>query len=231
MLTNTDIARFQVASGLHHHADAAAGADRNDITRFQGHHRAEIFHQIEAVKNHMSGGIEGLTALVIDPSFDVQGMGVPHYLIGRDDPGPDRAGRVEGFSKGSGVRAHLPVAHRDIIGHDIPGNHLMGPLLRHVPAAPTDHECQLTFIIELAGDPRSVGRSAGTDDAADLLIEKCRKFRPLLAGFGDMVGIVETHGEIFGGLTGASSVTSASGILRARCFQPVPPSRPAQDSR
>ena len=117
-------------------------------------------------------------------------------LIGRDQPGSERPVGVEGLADRHRLRPALPVAHAEVVGAGVAGDHLVGALDRDVAAALADHDRQLGLVVEQGRDLRHVHVGARPDHAGHLLVEEDRHFGRLHPHLGDVVGVVERDAEV-----------------------------------
>src|SRR5215472_14959166 len=95
-------------------------------------------------------------------------------LIGRYDPGPDRAMSIKGFAQRHSRRTHLPVAHAHVVDDEIAGNHLVSAIARQM------------------------NRIVRTNHAGGLLVKKHWEGGFFAPGLGHVVGIVQTDREELG---------------------------------
>jgi len=119
-------------------------------------------------------------------------------LVGGGDPGADRPMRVERLAHRPGRDAELPVAHGHVVHHQVAGDHLARLLPGDVPAAPADHEAELSFVVEDVGGAGQVDRVLRAHHAGGLLVEDRGVLRRLQAGLRDVVGVVEADRQKFG---------------------------------
>ena len=182
-----------VGERLAHGADACRGAGGDDVARLERERLGEVRHLLEAVVDHLAG-VAVLAQLVVDVSPDREVVRIAE-LLGRDQPRPERAVRVERLAHRHGRRAHLPIAHGDVVGDRVAGDHLVSALERNVPTPRADHDRQLTLIVEQVRDARHVDAVVWTDHAGDLLVEEDRELRRLHARLGDVVGVVQPDGQ------------------------------------
>src|SRR5215469_17698897 len=93
-------------------------------------------------------------------------------LVGRDDPGPDRAVGIKRFAQRHGRRTHLPVAHAHVVDDQITRDHFVGAVAWHVAAAPADYKTELSFVVEGLRSARQVNRIIRPDHAGRLLVKE-----------------------------------------------------------
>ncbi len=75
---------------------------------------------------------------------------------------------------------------------------LRGALLGHVPTVAPNHNGEFPFIIELLGNPRQVDVPVWTIHGGGLLIEDHGHLGRFIAGFGNVIFVIEPDGENFG---------------------------------
>ena len=147
----------------------------------------------EAVVDQVTG-VRVLPELAVHPRAQLERVRVADFLR-RHQPRAHRTVRVERLPHRHGGRPELPVAHADVVHHEIAGDHLVRPVAGHVAAAPTDHERELALVVEQRRDARQVNRVERAGDARRLLVEEHRDGGRLEPRLLHVVGVVETDGE------------------------------------
>ena len=117
-------------------------------------------------------------------------------LVGGDEPGPERAVGVEGLAHRHGRRAQLPVAHGDVVGDRVAGDHLVRALVAarggsacrsRRPARPRSR----------AGSRRAAcgRRRPGPTTQVTCLLKNTGNSGASMPDLGDVVGVVEPDGQ------------------------------------
>src|SRR6185503_3701935 len=109
--------------------------------------------------------------LIVDIRLDAEVVRVAELVRG-DQPRSKGAVSVEGLAHRHRRRTQLPVAHREIVGDRVAGDHLVRPLDRDVAAARADDDGQLALVVEQIRDMRHVDIVAWPYYAGDLLVEE-----------------------------------------------------------
>src|SRR5215469_18597835 len=138
-----------------------------------------------------------LAHFTVYEGFEVERVRVAD-LIGRYDPGPDRAMSIKGFAQRHSRRTHLPVAHAHVVDDEIAGNHLVSAIARHVAAASTDHKTEFSLVVERLRSARQMNRIVRTNHAGGLLVKKHWEGGFFAPGLGHVVGVVQTDREELG---------------------------------
>src|SRR5512146_3136327 len=111
-------------------ADATRRPGRDDVAGLEGHEPRTEGNQVGDIVDHLGrGGV--LEDLVVDQAADAQRFRI-RQVVGRDDPRPDRAERVEALASHPLAVAELQVAGRHVVEAGVSQDVVERPGRRHV---------------------------------------------------------------------------------------------------
>src|SRR5579859_4637954 len=180
------VAGPQELRGVKPHPHPAGGAGHDQVPRPERARLGDELDQLLTAEDQVAGA-RILAQVAVDPGPEAEVARVG-YLVGRRDPGPDRAERVGALGPRPLGFAALEVTGRDVIGDAVARD----------PAAGPHYDRQLALVVQPAHDLGADDRAAGRSHRAPHLDEHDRELGALSAGLLDVLGVVEAdrvHGS------------------------------------
>src|SRR3954466_3796157 len=189
-----DVARLEPHRRLHAERDTGRRSGRDDVTRLEHEKLRAVPDDVLDIEDHrLRVAALALLAVHVEPHVELLDVG---DLVLGDEPRSERAEGLAALALGPLAAAlGLEVAFRDVVANAITRDDIERVLLGQVAPARTDHDCDLTLVIEFGRalrDHRVVVRS---DDAVRRLLEDDGLLRDRRPGFGSVVGVIETDGH------------------------------------
>ena len=175
------IAGLQEPRRVEADAGPGRGAGRDDVAGLQRRERRKVGDQVGEVEHQVRRRIV-LPRFAVDARLHPQ-VGVAfRELVGRDDPGADRAGGVEVLPLGDVELGVMdPVADGSFVDAGEAADVRGGVRRRDPPAGATDDDADLAFIVELLRLERLEQRAAVTDERVRHPHEDARVARQVAA--------------------------------------------------
>ncbi len=138
-----------------------------------------------------------MPALAVDVEPDVEGLRVG-YLVGRDEPWPDRPEGVTALTLVPLRGLQLESALGYVIHDGVAGNMVQSLVLSHVFGTTPDDDCDLDLIVELGGVARLLDVVVRAVDARRRLHEHDGLGGYLQTRFMRMIGVIQADGDELG---------------------------------
>jgi hypothetical protein len=152
--------------------DPRDGAGREDVARAVAERR-EVAQDLGDRHAHPAR-VRLLPPLAVDAQLHREIVRVGD-LVGRHDPRPEGAERVDRLAEAEHARAHLTaldVARRDVVEDHVAADVVRGLLRREPFAGPLEDDRELELVVELLGQVLGIDdRLVGADDRVDVLEE------------------------------------------------------------
>lgn len=209
-----DIAGAEIARGLHAEADAGRGAGGDDVAGFEGHELRQIMNEERHVEDHRASAAV-LAWFVVDPEAKAEIGGIGNF-VRCDEPGAEGIEGVARFSLGPLATAfELEGALGDVVGNavasDARGGFGGGG---KVAGFAGDHDAEFDLPIGFFGTARDEDVVVGADDGVGGFEEDDGLGGKGHAGFGGVVGVVETDADEFAGARDAAAEAGVGGDQR-----------------
>src|SRR6266851_86647 len=191
------VTRLQPCLGrLHPQRHPGRGSGGNDVAGEQCHVVAHVRHKLRAGENHVLG-IGRLPAFAVDVEPDVERLRIG-YLVGRDEPWPDRPEGVTALALVPLRGLQLERALGYVVHDGKAGNTVQRLVLRHIFGAGPNDDCDLDLIVELGGVARLLDVVVRTVDARRRRHENDRLGGYLQTRFVRVIGVIQTDGDELG---------------------------------
>ena len=181
---------MQEARRLHADADTGRRSRRDQVAGIERERGREIGDLLPDIVDELAC-IAVLPDLAVHHGLEAEMVGIADLVRG-DDPGTDRAMRVERLAHREGRRMALPVARRHVVDDGVAEDMVLRVGFAHALRRAADHDAQLDLIVELIADP-GIDRVERAGEAAGLLVEPELLGRRRLAEtlrLLDMLGVV-----------------------------------------
>src|SRR5580704_1716593 len=184
---------------LHAEADAWRRAGDDDVAGLHDEILRAAPDDVAAVEDH-GRGVAALAFLAVDVEPHVQFLRVLDLVFG-DEPRAERAERLAALALGP-LPGTLDLEHAlgDVVGEAIAGDDVERLVLAQIAGARADDDAELDFPIEFCGIPRDDGVVVRAAQAGRRLVEDDRLFGDRHAGFGGVIGIIQSDGDEVAGL-------------------------------